>query len=96
MRILLSFATLLAMAHSAAADIRIRESRFKDGMLIVRGQTEPGRQVTLQGTFSTTANKYGRFTFSVPYTPVDCFADIRSGSDRYSAVIADCHKARLR
>lgn len=94
MRIVLSFAVLLATAHAAAADIRIRESRFSDGLLIVRGETAPNREVTLQGRFSTTANAQGRFTFSVPYKPADCLADIRSGPDRYSAFITDCFKAR--
>lgn len=94
MRRLLAFAVLLLTAHAAAAEIRIRESRFADGRLIVRGQTAPDREVTLQGRFSTTADKQGRFSFSVPYDPVDCFAELRSGPDRYYAVIAGCFTAR--
>ena len=91
MRILLSVAAVLLMTSAAAAEIRIRQSLFKDGMLIIRGETEPGRVVTLERKFRTKANRYGRFTFRVPYKPAYCVADIRSGRDIYSAVITNCY-----
>lgn len=87
----LAAALLLAAGVSAArADIRINESRFEAGTLIVSGETSPDRAVTLDDKYKTKSDGEGRFTFTLRYKPSTCMSDIRSGDDIYSAVIAGC------
>ncbi len=44
---------LLAGTAAAQADIRINESRYVDGTLIVSGETAPNRNVTLDKKYTT-------------------------------------------
>ena len=82
---------LLAGISAASADIRIDESRYVNGQLIITGETGPGRTVTLDKKYKTKSDGEGRFKFTVKnYKPADCMSDIRSGNDLYSAVIAGC------
>ncbi len=82
---------VLAGTSVAQADIRINESRYVEGTLIVSGETSPNRTVTLDNTYTTTSDDGGDFTFKVKnYKPSLCMSDIRSGNDIYSAVIAGC------
>ena len=90
MRWLCAVLILLAGLRAAAADIRIDESRYEAGQLIVAGQTAPRKTVTLDDRYTTKSNGEGHFTFKVKYKPATCMSDIRSGDDIYSAVIAGC------
>lgn len=91
MRWLCAALILLTTAGAAAADIRIDESRYVDGKLIISGETGPGRTVTLDKKYKTKSDGDGHFSFTVSkYKPADCMSDIRSGDDLYSAVIAGC------
>jgi hypothetical protein len=91
MRWLTAALILLLGIGTASADIRIDESRYVDGKLIITGQTAPGRAVTLDKKFKTKSNADGNFKFTInKYKPADCMSDIRSGTDVYSAVIAGC------
>lgn len=87
---LASIFILLAGLSAARADIRIDESRYANGKLIVAGVTGPGRAVTLDGKFETRSDGVGNFMFQVEYKPASCMSDIRAGDDVYSAVIAGC------
>jgi hypothetical protein len=90
MRLLAAALLLLAGIGAASADIRINESRYAGGKVIISGETAPSRTVTLDGKYKTKSDGQGRFTFSVKYKPSTCMSDIRSGRDIYSAVIAGC------
>jgi|GEM_PF-5125053 hypothetical protein len=81
---------LAAIAGAARAEIRIDESRFVGGRLVIRGETAPHRTVTLDDKFTTTSNADGTFSFSVDEKPFTCMSEIRAGDDVYSAVIAGC------
>ena len=82
---------LLTGITAAAADIRIDQSRYVDGKLIITGATGPGRTVVLDKKYKTKSDGEGRFKFTVnKYKPADCMSDIRAGNDVYSAVIAGC------
>ena len=75
----------------ADAAIRIADSRYEDGVLIVSGQTRPDQSVTLDGKFKTKADGGGHFEFRVDkYKPPYCMSDITAGEDSYSAVITGC------
>lgn len=87
---LASIFLLLAGLGVARADIRIEESRYADGKLIVAGVTAPGRAVTLDGKFETHSDRVGNFVFQVEHKPASCMSDIRAGEEVYSAVIAGC------
>jgi hypothetical protein len=90
MRWLFAALVLIGGLRAAAADIRIDESRYESGQLIVAGQTAPGKTVTLDDRYKTKSNGEGHFTFKLKYKPATCMSDIRSGDDIYSAVIAGC------
>jgi hypothetical protein len=91
MRWLYAALILIAGIGAASADIRIDESRYVDGKLIITGETAPNRTVTLDKKFKTKSDGDGQFKFTVnKYKPADCMSDIRAGSDLYSAVIAGC------
>ena len=95
MRWLAATLILLAGLRVAAADIRVDESRYENGQLIVTGQTAPGRALTLDGKYKTKSDGEGHFKFTVKYKPATCMSDIRSGEDVYSAVIAGCLDAGI-
>jgi hypothetical protein len=84
---------LIAGIGTAQADIRITDSHFQNGTLVVSGETEPGNTVTLDNRFKTKADGGGHFTFHVNEKPDTCMSDIRSGADIYSAVISGCFGA---
>lgn len=90
MRTLAAAFVLIAATGAARADIRINESRFVDGNVIISGETEPHRTVTLDNKFTTTSDGGGYFNFTAHEKPFTCMSDIRSGSDIYSAVISGC------
>ncbi len=91
MRWLTAILILLAGVTAASADIRIDESRYADGKLIVSGETAPDRTVTLDRKYTTKSDGDGQFKFTIGhYKPADCMSDIRSGTTVYSAVIAGC------
>jgi hypothetical protein len=90
MRFLFAALLLLASVGTATADIRINESRYASGKVIISGETEPSTTVTLDGKYKTKSDGGGHFKFSVKYKPDTCMSDIRAGSDVYSAVIAGC------
>jgi hypothetical protein len=88
---LTTLAMLLAGLTAANAAIRIADSRYEDGVLIVTGQTRPDQKVTLDGKYKTKADGGGHFEFHVKnYKPRFCMSDITAGEDTYSAVIAGC------
>jgi hypothetical protein len=80
----------LASVSVARADIRINESRYADGTLVISGQTSPNRTVTLDNKYKTKSDGGGAFKFTEHYKPFTCMSDIRTGGDVYSAVIAGC------
>jgi hypothetical protein len=82
--------TLMLQAGPASALIRITDSRYESGTLIVAGQVKPNMKVTLDRKFSTSADSSGRFEFRVKHKPVSCMSDIATGEDTYSAVITNC------
>lgn len=90
MRWLAAAFVLLAGTAAAQADIRINESRFVDGNVIINGETAPNRTVTLDNKYTTKSDGGGYFTFTEHYKPFTCMSDIRSGGDIYSAVISGC------
>ncbi len=90
MRWLAAALVLLAGTAAAQADIRINESRFVDGNVIINGETAPNRTVTLDNKYTTKSDGGGYFNFTVRYKPFTCMSDIRSATDIYSAVISGC------
>jgi hypothetical protein len=91
MRWLCAALILLTGVVAASADIRIDESRYVNGKLIITGETDPGRTVTLDKKYKTKSDGEGHFAFTVKnYKPPTCMSDIRSGNNLYSAVIAGC------
>jgi len=90
MRWFASILVLLAGVSAARADIRIEQSRYADGQLIVTGETAPNQTVTLDDKYKTESDGAGDFSFKVNYKPDTCMSDIRSGGAVYSAVIAGC------
>lgn len=94
MRLLTAALVLLCGVCTAAAEIRIDRSRYENGQLIVIGETEPDRTVTLDGKYTTESGPEGHFKFTVEnYKPSTCMSDIQAGDDVYSAVIAGCFGA---
>ena len=81
---------LIAATSAARADIRINESRYADGKLVINGETAPNRTVTLDNKYTTKSDGGGLFTFTEDYKPFTCMSDIRSGDDIYSVVITGC------
>jgi len=90
MRWLTAALLLIAGIGTAGADIRVNQSRYLDGKLLVSGTTGPGRTVTLDDRYRTKSDGEGHFRFSVKYKPPICMSDIRAGDEVYSAVIAGC------
>jgi hypothetical protein len=90
MRLLATCLLLLAGVSTAAADIRIDQSRYEDGKLIIAGVTTPNSTVTLDNKYKTKSDAEGDFKFTEHYKPFTCMSDIRSGAADYSAVIAGC------
>jgi len=90
MRWLAAALALVAATCAARADIRINESRFVDGNVVISGETAPNRTVTLDNKYKTKSDGGGFFKFSAHYKPFTCMSDIRSGGDIYSAVISGC------
>lgn len=70
--------------------IRITDSVYADGTLTVTGQSQPGKAVTLDGKYKTTADSGGHFEFHVKYKPDTCMSEIDTGEDAYSTVITNC------
>jgi hypothetical protein len=83
-------ALLLLFGISAAAEIRVNESRYENGRLIISGDTQPDRTVTLDDKYTTKSDGSGHFQFNIGYKPQTCMSDLRTGDDIYSAVIAGC------
>jgi hypothetical protein len=81
---------LFAGVGAARADIRINDSRYVGGNLIISGETAPNRAVTFDNKYTTKSDGGGFFTFTEHYKPFTCMSDIRSGNDIYSAVISGC------
>ncbi len=69
MRWLAAAFVLLAGTAAAQADIRINESRFVDGNVIINGETAPNRTVTLDNKYTTKSDGGGYFTFTEHYKP---------------------------
>lgn len=90
MRYLCAALIFFAAAGTAAADIRIDQSRYANGKLTIVGETSPDAIVTLDDKYKTKSDAGGHFTFTEHYKPFTCMSDIRSGSNIYSAVIAGC------
>ena len=90
MRLLTAALILLAGVSTAAADIRIDQSRYQDGKLIIAGVTKPDSTVTLDNKYKTKSDAAGNFRFTEHYKPFTCMSNIRAGSASYSAVIAGC------
>jgi len=90
MRLLCAALLLFAGIGPAAANIRINTSRYENGTLIIAGQTEPHKIVTLDGKYKTKSDIDGDFKFAVHEKPFTCMSNIRSGASIYSAVIAGC------
>jgi hypothetical protein len=90
MRMLAAALVFIAATGAARADIRINESRFVDGNVIISGETAPDRTVTLDNKFTTKSDGGGYFKFTAHEKPFTCMSDIRSGDDIYSAVISGC------
>jgi len=90
MRWLAAGLAFIAATGAARADIRIDESRFVDGNVIISGETAPNRTVTLDGKYTTKSDGGGYFKFTAHEKPFTCMSDIRSGNDIYSAVISGC------
>ncbi|HET9715995.1 MAG TPA: hypothetical protein VFP60_07395 [Pseudolabrys sp.] len=90
MRWLVAILLILVGRSAVQAEIRIDESRYVDGTLIISGQTAPNRTVTLDGKYKTKSDGGGHFKFTEHYKPFTCMSDIRSGEDVYSPVIAGC------
>jgi hypothetical protein len=91
MRLLCAILILLSAVTTASAEIRINESRYVDGKLLVAGDTRPDSTVTLDNKFKTKSDGEGHFKFSVGYKPPLCMSDISANGDVYSAVIAGCY-----
>lgn len=81
---------LVSCISAARADIRINESRYVGGNVIISGETAPNRAVTLDNKYATKSDGGGFFKFTEHYKPFTCMSDIRSGADIYSAVISGC------
>jgi hypothetical protein len=90
MRWLCSALLLVLGVTTAAAEIRVDESRYDNGKLIISGDTQPNRTVTLDKKYTTKSDGSGHFQFKVAYKPETCMSDLRAGNDIYSAVIAGC------
>lgn len=90
MRWLCAALILLSAVRAASAEIRVDESRYEGGKLIIAGETKPGRTVTLDDKYKTKSDGEGHFQFNVGYKPPTCMSDLASGSDVYSAVISGC------
>jgi hypothetical protein len=85
MRLLCAALLLFAGIGPAAANIRINTSRYENGTLIIAGQTEPHKIVTLDGKYKTKSDIDGDFKFAVHEKPFTCMSNIRSGASIYSA-----------
>jgi len=90
MRLLTAALILLTGVGTAAADIRIDQSRYEGGKLLIAGVTTPDSTVTLDNKYKTKSDADGNFTFTEHYKPFTCMSNIRSGASEYSAVIAGC------
>ena len=90
MRIFCAFILFVFGIGAASAEIRISVSRYKDGALTITGETRPNQTVTLDGKYQAKSDAAGRFAFHLDYKPPTCMADLTTGADVYSAVVAYC------
>jgi hypothetical protein len=77
-------------AGPAAASIRITDSHYANGVLIVGGQVEPNQRVTLDRKYNTKSDADGHFEFRESYKPDTCMSDVTAGTDSYSTLIEGC------
>jgi hypothetical protein len=89
----LVIAFALAAPSIAAANIRIEQARFEDGMLVVRGEVTlntPSEVVTLDRKFTVRSGADGKFVFQVRHTPFLCEVSLRTKSFTQSAKVDNC------
>jgi len=90
MRTLYALILFVISVSAASAEIRISLSRYQNDQLTVTGETQPNEAVTLDGKYKTKSDNAGRFAFHLNYKPDICMADIKAGTDVYSAVVIGC------
>jgi hypothetical protein len=91
MRVPLAAMAVALAVTPAAADMRILAARITEGDLIVIGTVSAAdEEVTLDGAFTSRSDTTGRFEFRIVYHPATCIVDVRAGSLRRGAVVANC------
>lgn len=74
-----------------AQPITVYEARIEAGDLRLSGSVRKGGiVVVLDEDISVIADKRGRFSFRLPYMPVNCIATLKAEEDQREAVIALC------
>jgi hypothetical protein len=91
-RVVLVALAVLCTGGGANAAISVTDAKIQGGKLIVTGSTtNANQQIKLDNTFTMTSNASKLFSFSVGnYLPTDCVVDLAAGSDKATAVVADC------
>jgi len=82
---------VMLMPAAAWADIRIDESTYEAGVLVIRGRTaQPDQVITLDQRFEEHSNAERRFVFRVTYRPHLCEVELRAGADVKSLKVDNC------
>jgi len=88
----MAFAALSISNAAAAAGITVTDAKILGGKLVVTGSTtSPNQPIKLDNLFTVKSDPSKVFSFSVGnYLPTDCVVDLAAGSDKATAVVADC------
>jgi protein-disulfide isomerase len=69
----------------------LTDAAIRAGELVISGRTSGRRAaVALDGKFTTTSDRRGRFAFHVSYFPASCLVALKSGDVERKVVVANC------
>jgi hypothetical protein len=81
----------LATRPPAFAEFTIVGARIAEGDLWVIGQVdEPNTPVTLDGSYTETSDRGGRFQFRIAYHPATCTVIVKTERQSRAVVVANC------
>jgi hypothetical protein len=86
-----SVAALGLVTANANAEVTINDATIEGGKLIVEGAgAEQGEDVTLEGQFTSKAERRGRFRFEVTYHPPTCMVAVKWRQESARGVVSNC------
>lgn len=82
---------VMTFGSSPSGAITITHGEYQNGVVVVQGELQQSdQQVTLDDRFTERSDKFGHFTFRVPYEPADCMVQIEAGQNVRPVYLANC------